>query len=96
MEQVIAASDAAKALAVPVRTVNHWLNVGEMQGEQSLTGRWTTTVGELFRVIEERGFAGKPLEQQVRERLRNDILPKYQDDAGKGGDELSTSVLCLG
>jgi hypothetical protein len=78
MEQHIPASEAARALGVSTRTMNHWLNTGELRGDQSVSGRWTVPIGELFRILEARGFAGKPAEAGLRDRLKREVLPKYQ------------------
>ena len=87
----IPASVAAKALDMSVRTMNYWLTEGEVKGFQKISGRWWTTVGELRRVIAERGQVGTRTESHFERYLEEKIIPKY----GKGDGETSTDVLDL-
>ncbi|HVA88656.1 MAG TPA: hypothetical protein VNL71_02330 [Chloroflexota bacterium] len=50
----IPAQLAARAMGVPPRTLNYWLESGELTGEQTLTGRWWVLVGSCRALIRKR------------------------------------------
>lgn len=85
------AGEAAKALDVPPRTLNYWLTTGEIKGYQKLTGRWWVSIGELRRIIRERGQEGSRTEAHFNRYVKENVLPKYEGESR----ELSTDVLCL-
>lgn len=47
----IPVAEAAEAVGVPLRTVQWWLQTGQLEGRQTITGRWMVQVGNLRRLI---------------------------------------------
>lgn len=91
MEVRIPAGEAARLIGVPASTFNLWLRNGEVVGKQGITGRWYVRVGDLLRLLTDRG-ADSELLADVNERLRSEITPKY----GRGASVVRSHVLSMG